>query len=182
MSLPVPATATHTAVLVLVPEAEPAVGALRERLDPAAPQGVPAHVTGLFPFVPAPALDGAVVERLRDAVRGVGRFSCALDAVRWFGEDLVWLAPTPAAPFDELTERVHRAFPAHRPYEGEHEPVPHLTVGYRRHSSLEALRAAADEIAPRLPIRAEIDRLHVLAGGLDTAWRAVAEVPLDGGS
>ncbi|MEJ2888483.1 2'-5' RNA ligase family protein [Actinomycetospora aeridis] len=175
----VPATATHTAVLVLVPEAEPVVGTLRHRLDPSAPQGVPAHVTVLFPFVPAAEVDDATVDRLREAVRDVAPFSCRFDAVRWFGEDYVWLAPTPAALFDDLTERVQRAFPAHPPYEGEHEPVPHLTVGYRRHSSLAALQQAADELAPRLPFDAHIERVHLLAGALEAgSWRVVAEAPL----
>ncbi|GAA4908037.1 2'-5' RNA ligase [Actinomycetospora succinea] len=179
MLVGVPPQATHTAVLVLVPEAEPVVGALRDRLDPSAPQGVPAHVTVLFPFVPAQAVDAATVDRLRRAVAGVGRFDATFDAVRWFGEDYVWLAPSPAAPFAELTERVHRAFPDHPPYEGEHEPVPHLTVGYRRHSSLEALQRAADDLAPRLPITAGIDRVHLLAGSFEGDWRVVAEAPLD---
>ncbi|MEJ2863102.1 2'-5' RNA ligase family protein [Actinomycetospora flava] len=175
----VPADATHTAALVLVPEAEPVVGALRERLDPSAPQGVPAHVTVLFPFVPAADVDDATVDRLRRAVAGTGRFRCTFDAVRWFGDDFVWLAPTPEATFAALTERVHRAFPDHPPYEGEHEPVPHLTVGYRRHSSLQALQRAAEELAPRLPVGAEIDRVHLLAGSAEGRWRVIAEAPLD---
>ena len=136
MSVQVDARATHTAVLALVPAAEPVVGALRDELDPSAPQGVPAHVTVLFPFVPARAVDDGTVATLRRAVREVAPFSFRLDAVGWFGDDFVWLAPNPPEPFAELTERTARAFPDHPPYEGEHEPVPHLTVGYRRHSSL----------------------------------------------
>ena len=178
MPVEIPVEATHTAALVLVPEAEPVVGTLRERLDPSALQGVPAHVTVLFPFVPAPDVDDAVVDRLRRAVAGVGRFTYTFDTVRWFADDLLWLAPTPAAPFAELTERVHHAFPGHPPYEGEHEPVPHLTVGYRRHSSLEALRRAAGELAPRLPFSTAVDRVHLIAGSSEGPWRVVAEAPL----
>ena len=59
--------------------------------------------------------------------------------------------------------------------------MPHLTVGYRRHSSLAALRAAADRLAPSLPIAAEVDRVHLLAGGVDVgSWHVVAEAPLLG--
>ncbi|MHC1561953.1 2'-5' RNA ligase family protein [Actinomycetospora sp. C-140] len=174
-----PEDATHTAVLVLVPEAEPVVGALRDALDPSARQGVPAHVTVLFPFVPAHLVDEATVAALREAVRGVGTFSCRFDAVRWFDDDFVWLAPDPAGPFDELTRRVARAFPEHPPYAGEHEPVPHLTVGYRRHSSLAALRDAADRLSHRLPIGAEVDRVSLLAGSFDAGgWQVVAEATL----
>lgn len=178
MSALVDGTATHTAVLVLVPAAEPVVGPFRNELDPTARRGVPAHVTVLFPFVPAQAVDDATVGALRDAVRGVRHFSCRFDAVRWFGEDYVWLAPEPAAPFVELTERVCRAFPDHAPYEGEHEPLPHLTVGYRRHSSVAALRAAAHQLEPSLPITAEVDRVHLLAGAFTGTWHVVAEAPL----
>ena len=163
MSVRVDARATHTAVLVLVPAAEPVVGALRDALDPSAPQGVPAHVTVLFPFVPARDVDDGTVATLRRAVRDVAPFSFRLDAVGWFGDDFVWLAPNPSEPFAELTDRTASAFPDHPPYEGEHEPVPHLTVGYRRHSSLAALGAAAEQLAPSLPITAEVDRVHLLA-------------------
>jgi 2'-5' RNA ligase len=173
--------ATHTAVLVLVPAAEPAVGALRDELDPSARQGVPAHVTVLFPFVPAQSIDDTTVATLRRAVRDVPPFSFRLDTVGWFGDDVVWLGPDPVAPFAELTKRTCRAFPDHPPYEGEHEPVPHLTVGYRRHSSPEALRTAADQLAPRLPITAEVDRVHLLAGASHNgSWHVVADAPLLG--
>lgn len=180
MTVRVDENATHTAVLALVPEAESLVGSLRDELDPSARLGVPAHVTVLFPFVPARAVDDATVATLRRAVRGVGRFSCRFDAVRWFGDDYVWLAPDPPEPFAELTERTRRAFPDHPPYEGEHDPVPHLTVGYRRHSSHDALRAAAERLWPGLPVAAELDRVHLLAGGHGVgSWRVVAEAPLD---
>src|SRR5512144_1866565 len=43
----------QTALVVPVPEAEPAVRTWRERYDPAARAGVPAHVTVLFPFLHA---------------------------------------------------------------------------------------------------------------------------------
>jgi hypothetical protein len=46
-------TQTYSAVLVPVPEAERVVSRYRARLDGAAALGVPAHVTVLYPFVPA---------------------------------------------------------------------------------------------------------------------------------
>lgn len=179
MSIEVPAGATHSAVLALVPEAEPVVGELRARLDPSAPAGVPAHVTVLYPFAPPSRIDAAAVSALREAVAGVPAFDVRLDAVGWFGDDLVWLAPRPREPFDELTGRVARAFPDHPPYAGEHEPHPHLTLGYRSHAPLEALRDAADRVAPLLPVDARVDRLHLLAGSrAPGSWRVVAELPL----
>ena len=43
----------RSALVVAVPDAEPVVGHLMLRLDANAVLGVPAHVTVLFPFVPA---------------------------------------------------------------------------------------------------------------------------------
>ena len=48
--------AAQSAVLVSVPEAEPAVSRYRARLDRAGAWGVPAHVTILYPFVAPPRL------------------------------------------------------------------------------------------------------------------------------
>lgn len=179
MSITVPAGATRSAVLALVPDAEPVVGELRARLDPTSAAGVPAHVTVLYPFVPPSEIGSSTVAALREAVAEVPAFAFRLDAVGWFGEDLVWLAPRPQEPFDELTARVSRAFPDHPPYGGDHEPHPHLTVGYGSHAPLDALRGAADRIAPRLPVAARVDRLHLLAGSREPdSWRTVAELPL----
>ena len=42
----------QSAFVVPVPEAEPWVKDLRERYDPIAAVGMPAHITVLFPFIP----------------------------------------------------------------------------------------------------------------------------------
>ncbi len=174
-------TATETAVLALVPQAEPVVGEHRRRLDPTAAAGVPAHVTVLYPFVPPGEVTAATVVALREAVAPVVPFPCTFAETAWFGDDLLWLAPSAVAAFDELTARVCRAFPDQVPYGGEHEPRPHLTVGYGRHAPLEALRAAEAQVAEQLPIVARVDRLHLLAGARAVdSWRVVAELPLRG--
>ena len=181
MSVHVEARATHTAVLVLVPAAEPVVGALRDALDPSAPQGVPAHVTVLFPFVPARAVDDGTVATLRRAVRDVAPFSFRLDAVGWFGDDYVWLGAEPAG-------AVRGAHRAHRPRlpgppavrgraragaaPDRRLPPPLLARGaaYRRG----AARAEPPDRGrgrPRPPAR----------GSLDVGtWHVVAEAPLLG--
>ena len=64
-------TAGESAVLVPGPEAEPVVGRHRARLDRAAVEGVPAHVTVLYPFVPPPEITAATIEVLAAAVRSV---------------------------------------------------------------------------------------------------------------
>jgi len=54
----------RSGLIVEVPEAEPAVARWRAQLDPLAAQGVPAHVTVLYPFLPVTEIDGQVRSRL----------------------------------------------------------------------------------------------------------------------
>jgi hypothetical protein len=51
----------HSGLIVEVPEAEPDVARLRERLDASAPLGIPAHITVLFPFMPPRTIDPAAL-------------------------------------------------------------------------------------------------------------------------
>src|SRR3954470_19451750 len=176
------AAATETAVLVLVPEAEAAVAEHRAHLDMAASWGVPAHLSVVYPFVPPADVDDDVLTRLAAAVGSVSSFGCTFDRTEWFGEDVLWLAPEPDAPFRELVRAVVAAFPAHPPYGGIYdESIPHLTVGERRLGSTAHLVAAEHAVRGQLPIRARVARAVLLAGRpqRDT-WQPVAEFPLGG--
>lgn len=174
--------ATETALVVRIPEAEAAVGALRESLDVSASWGVPAHVTVLYPFVPPSRLDDDVMGQVATAVRSVPAFACVFGECRWFDEDVLWLAPEPAAPFLALTRAITEAFPEHPPYGGAYEDLsPHLTVGHRPRASREALGAAEASLAHAIPVRAEVDRVSLLAGPPEPgAWRVLREFPLGG--
>jgi 2'-5' RNA ligase len=176
------AAATETAVLVLVPEADGAVGKHRERLDMAASWGVPAHLSIVYPFVPPADVDERVLTELAHAVGTVPAFDCEFPRPDWFGVDVLWLAPEPDAPFRDLTRAVVAAFPAHLPYGGVHgDPVPHLTVGELRLGSTAELTAAESAVRAHLPIRARVDRVVLLAGRPERAsWQQVAEFPLGG--
>lgn len=61
-------------MIVVVPEAETAVSQFRCRLDPVAQLGVPAHVSVLLPFMPAPEIDNDVVARLAALFRAAPAF------------------------------------------------------------------------------------------------------------
>ena len=118
--------ATHTAVIVPVPEAEHAVAAQRRRLDPAASWGVPAHVTVLFPFLDTDELDD---ELLSEFFADFAPFDFVLDRVERWESGIVWLHPEPSEPFVELTRAVWRRWPHRPPYGGAHSTVvSHLTV------------------------------------------------------
>jgi hypothetical protein len=174
------AGAAETAVLVLVPEAEPAVAEHRAHLDMAASWGVPAHLSVVYPFVPPAEVDDGVLARLAAAVGAVPAFDCVFPRTEWFGDDVLWLAPEPAAPFLDLVAAVVSAFPAHQPYGGIYDqPVPHLTVGELRLGSAGALSAAERAVRRHLPIQARVDRAVLLAGRPERdAWRPVTDFRL----
>jgi 2'-5' RNA ligase len=116
----------RTALIVVVPEAEPAVGALRLQHDSSAPKGVPAHVTILFPFAPPDQVEEGALTRL---FAEFPAFDFSLDRVERFDDEVVWLHPEPSRPFEDLTAAVFERFPSYPPYEGAHDVViPHLTV------------------------------------------------------
>jgi 2'-5' RNA ligase len=173
----------ESALLLLVPAAEAAVGAQRARLDSSARDGVPAHVTVLYPFLPPAEIGPTVRSELSRLFARVRRFSFTLDEVRWFGESVVWLGPSDEAPFRALTGLAVAAYPSCPPYRGAHEDVvPHLTVGHLGGPA--GLRAAADEVRPLLPITAEATEVTLMAGpppgrpGPPGQWRTVASFPL----
>jgi hypothetical protein len=172
--------ATETAVLVLVPEAEGAVGEHRKHLDMAASWGVPAHLSVVYPFVPPADVDEHVLGQLAHAVGSVPAFDCVFSRTDWFGADVLWLAPEPDAPFRDLIRAVVAAFPAHQPYGGLYDdPVPHLTVGELRLGSAAELTAAERAVREHLPVRARIDRAVLLAGRPEPdSWRPVANFRL----
>ena len=169
-----------SAVVVTVPAAERVVARHRLRFDPAASWGVPAHVTVLYPFVHPSSIDADVVRRLGAAVAAVPVFDCTFSRCGWFDDDVLWLAPEPAAPFAELTTAVWEAFPDHPPYAGAHpDVVPHLTVGQRPEASLEELVAVEAQVAPLLPVTTTAARVHLLAGSTAPgSWRVLRECPL----
>jgi 2'-5' RNA ligase len=167
----------RSALVVLVPAAEPAVGELRSRLDPISTRGVPAHITVLFPFVPADSLDDGVRAAVAEVVAGFPPFDAALTHPAWFGDQVLYLAPEPAGPFRALTEAVAARFPDFPPYEGAFdEVIPHLTVGDG--AARAVLEEAMAGLGPQLPIPVRVTGVHLLTEGVSGSWQVNAEFPL----
>lgn len=168
---------THSALIVPIPEAEPVVAGLRQRLDRSASWGVPAHLTVIFPFLPPDQLNPQVLAAVRLIAAGVPRFYLTLDTIGWFGDRVLWLSPNPAEPFRELTNRLAVRFPQAQPYDGEFaDVVPHLTVGH----DAPGLAEAAAEVEPRLPIRARVTSLRLITGRREPGdcWHTLTDFPL----
>jgi 2'-5' RNA ligase len=171
----------ETALLVTVPAADPVVGRHRARLDRAGRVGVPAHVTVLYPFVPFGSLTAADLAAVTALARSVPGFTLDFADTAWFGEEVVYLRPTPCEPLLDLVARVGEAFPGLPPYAGAHdEVVPHLTVGHDR--PVEELRVAEAAVLGRLPFSQRVDALGLWAGPAllteEPGWRQVGTFPL----
>lgn len=133
-----------------MPEAESLVGAWRQRHDPAAQAGLPAHITVLYPFLPPDRIGDGDVASLADFFAATPAISYTLADVRRF-PGVLYLAPVPDAAMRMLTIRLWALYPAYPPYGGVHpEVIPHLTVAQTEEVSvLEDVEAA---LRPHLPV------------------------------
>jgi 2'-5' RNA ligase len=177
------ATTRRTALVLVVPEAQPLVRAFRARHHAAAvARGVPPHVTVLVPFVPPEELDDLVRSQVRAHAAGLEAFDAEVTRVATFSGH-VWLAPAPRDSFLALIRRTDARVPEYPPYGGDHaDPEPHLTIGQADSpAALAAATASAErELGPGLPLRFRVDALTLLVEGCDGVWRAVETFPLDG--
>lgn len=168
-----------TALIVEIPEAEPIVADLRDRHDVAG-DGVPAHVTVIYPFVPAARIDASVRSRLRAHFAGVDAFDYSFARVADFDHRNVHLEPEPSERFSALTTGVAQAWPEYPPYGGIHDVViPHLTVGdlLERDEAEDLVRVVRERLDRAGPIvgRATDVALLMLAEG---RWSTSARFPL----
>ena len=170
----------QTAIVVPVGAVEGVVSPWRQRLDPGAVLGVPAHVTVVFPFAPAAVVDEMLIARLAAVFATVEAFDCTFGSCRWFGSDVLWLAPDPDQPFRDLTAAVLDAFPQYLPYGGAYDDVvPHLTVGESRLAEPHELHEAEADVTRYLPLPARVVGGLLMAGSSEPgSWHPVAELPL----
>ena len=146
----VTAAAGESALIVPV-DVPIALRRLRDRLDPTAVEGVPAHVTLLYPFKPPSELTESVRATIAGIVAAEPSFPFTLTRVgRW--PEVVYLAPEPEAPFRRLIDALSAAFPENPPYRGAHDDVvPHVTIASDPRPGY--LAAAEHALPPMLPVR-----------------------------
>jgi 2'-5' RNA ligase len=169
-----------TAVIVPVSAAEQVVGTHRLRHDRAASWGIPAHVTVLYPFLPPPQVDQAVIARLERVFSQFVPFDCVFSKCGWFGEDVLWLAPDPSEELLALTAAVCEEFPQCEPYEGEFdEVVPHLTIAVGQMTPADEMREIERQVSALLPVTTLVDSAVLMAGAdRQDSWHALADLPL----
>ncbi|MGZ8514940.1 MAG: 2'-5' RNA ligase family protein [Candidatus Limnocylindrales bacterium] len=142
---------------------------LRHRLGGA---DVPAHVTLLYPFLPAVELTPDVRAALAEIARGFAPFEVTFAELGRF-PGVVYLVPHPSWPFIRLMDAIVTSFPDHPPYGGAFpEVVPHLTLAETDEARLDAVAEAARR---GLPFSCHVSAIEVLteevAGGWHRRWR-----------
>ncbi|MFE1950513.1 2'-5' RNA ligase family protein [Streptomyces sp. NPDC059524] len=169
-----PETGT-TAVLALVREADVLLEVAASVDARVVRAGVPAHVALLYPWIPAARLGGGGLERLSGVLSPTGPVT--VDLTRTERADGFVGVPVPG--LGPLATALRAAYPRQVPYGGRFGPDPraHLTVALGAEPGVaEAIERRA---ARRLPITAQVARLHVVE--LTSAgWRPVAHIPLTG--
>jgi 2'-5' RNA ligase len=164
----------RSALIVTVPEAEPHVHEWRLRWDNAS-LGIPAHITLIFPFVPAEEIGEELLGGLQELFAAQPAFAYSLARVARFPEH-AWLAPEPDEPFRRLTALLAERYPEYPPYEGIHnEVIPHLTVAEGDAALQDKVDAA---LSPHLPIAAEAREVTLLVEDESGHWRPGERFPL----
>jgi 2'-5' RNA ligase superfamily len=164
-----------SAIVVVVPEAEPLVATHRLRHDPAAALGVPAHVTILYPF--CAVVDESTMTRVAEICQSFGSFPATFATVGRFPGEVVWLRPDPSDPFSALIAAFVEAFPDCPPYGGTvPDPIPHLTVGDGVDRSI--ADSLERKLIARLPVSTVVERLTLLIEDDDGRWSAARTWPL----
>jgi len=168
----------EAALIIPVPEVEDLVGSFRERYDPCAVIGVPAHITINYPFTPHFSRPLKAHENLSNLLAFFYQFSFTLSEICSF-PDVLYLAPKPEQPFLALIEGVASNFPDSPPYEGRFEkPIPHLTIAQQDKSKIPSIRDEFSKAALEvLPIRSHAKQLWLMdnTSGL---WETRAAFPL----
>ena len=172
----------ESALVVLVPTAETLVKPFRDRYDPSAAAGMPAHVTLLYPFKRRDESSDGLLNELRHHLARFAPFTFSLRDTRRFPGAL-YLAPEPAEPFRELTLAIWRWYPDTPPYSGKWpDVVPHLSVA--NVADERELDRVADDFAQAsaavLPINATATDVALMDNS-SGCWQVRATFELAGG-
>jgi 2'-5' RNA ligase len=162
-------TAVESALVVLVPEAESVVKELRDRYDPSAAAGVPAHITLLYPFKHSGQIGREDLDRLGSCAASVMPFAFSLATNRRF-PGVLYLAPEPDDAFRRLTTEIWHSYPETPPYGAKYPAiVPHLTVAQLADEArldvvaVELMRASAGKL-PIVAMASEVALLDTTSG------------------
>ena len=160
-------------LIVPVPSVERVLAEVLGQPPQQATSGIPAHITVLFPFAPADALEPALEAAVGEVVAGFAPFRFRLVDVGTF-PSVLYLAPEPAEPFRELTHALWSRWPQFPPYGGAYdEVVPHLTVATGRQPP-----DVIERLQRLLPLEAHAAEVWLLTQEPDSRWALRRRYPL----
>jgi 2'-5' RNA ligase len=137
--------------------------------------GIPAHVTLLFPFPRMEQLDPPGLADLKALFAGTPPIRVTFSAVGRF-PDVVYLAPEPRDWFIRLTEALSKRYGL-RPYGGIFPSiVPHLTVA--RDPDPAVLGQIAAALERFLPLETDVREVWLMEEEADGRWTHAATFPL----
>lgn len=167
--------AGQTGLIVKIPEVERAVCGWRERLDPSARAGVPAHVTVLFPFLEESRIDALVHSALADTLNSHRAFDLRFERCGHFPE-VLYLVPEPDTQLRQLTQAIADRWPETPPYGGQFaEVIPHLTVAQLQEPAV--LDEVEADLLGNLPVTAHVSSVELVVHD-GTKWQERASFAL----
>jgi 2'-5' RNA ligase len=154
---------TRAALVILVPEMELLVGAFRLKYDPTAADGMPAHITINYPFLPGIDPEDDLYQKLTDLFSKIEPFTITFGRSARF-PGVLYLAPDPDTPLRQLIKMVAACFPESPPYGGALDSiVPHLTVAYAEDKALESVeRQLAALSREHLPLSVRVELVWLM--------------------
>jgi 2'-5' RNA ligase len=163
-------------LIVPVPEAEATLRPSNGEYLPVWSDGMPAHVTLLFPFFRLDQLDADSLATLKTMFAAAPSIRATFSEVGHFPE-VVYLAPEPRDWFVRLTEALSARFGL-LPYGGIHSSiVPHLTVANRVLDAAEQARIAG-LVKGHLPIATDVREVWLMEEAADGHWERAATFAL----
>lgn len=140
----------QSALVIFVPAANSFLTAVDETWnDGDEMQGIPAHLTLLYPFMPPGLIDAQILAELQELFASHHSINSSLK-LGWFGREVLLLEPEDPEPFVSLTKALVARWPEYPHYNGEYdEIVPHVTIA---NGSEPDLVTFVDQIQASLPL------------------------------
>jgi 2'-5' RNA ligase superfamily protein len=150
----------QTGLVIPVPAADALLTFVATRHPGTVREGVPAHVSLLYPFISAAELDEQVTDALSELV--VAHEPMPVEFVECYRRGgFVALRPDPIEGLTELTKKIRDRWPDIVPYEGVYGNVePHVTVAMRASEQRAAM--IEHEVTEQLPISAELREMWLV--------------------
>ncbi|GHE81361.1 hypothetical protein GCM10017786_09690 [Amycolatopsis deserti] len=151
----------RSVLAIPVPAADPLLARAAEQ-SPGARRGLPAHISLLYPFLPAAELDETAVATLTGLLEPQPELQVRFDRCHHHG-GFVYLRPEPPQPLIALIAALRRQWPGVPPYDGRFgdDVGPHLTI---------AIGVSPREAAALVR---SVDAALPMAARLTEAWLAV---------